>query len=382
MDMPTNTIQLLKNSFLFVGLSDQELSDIASSITTKVFKERECIISEEDNRANEFYIIVSGQVQISKNTDDTNTESQVIKEVSTGDTLGESALLETKKRTASAISLTETKMLVIPLAMASKYTKIKINLANGLSQRLSDTNSISAKALRQKINLLNMRVETGRFLILIVTIVSIYSYCFSLINTFVHQIYSQTMVGFPMMLLLISPVIYLIKKSDYPLSFFGINAQNLRFVVVESILWTIPFVLFMLVIKWLYVSYISSTSVFLDGLLITTKSTEYLYMVIGIIVYMLMVPMQELAIRGATQGCLEKFLIGKHRVLLAVIVSNLIFGVTHLHLGIRIALSMVFVGMFWGALYARQHTLIGVTISHAIIGFVAFWIIGADFLFS
>ena len=53
---------------------------------------------------------------------------------------------------------------------------------------------------------------------------------------------------------------------------------------------------------------------------------------------------------------------------LAIVLSNVVFSVTHLHLGWICALSSFIPGLFWGWMYYRQRSLVGVSISHVLIG--------------
>jgi membrane protease YdiL (CAAX protease family) len=85
---------------------------------------------------------------------------------------------------------------------------------------------------------------------------------------------------------------------------------------------------------------------------------------------------QEFIIRGVFQSSLERFLVGKYRVYLAIIISNVMFMGYHQPLSWVFPLLVVIPGLFWGWLYFRHRTLIGVCISHLILGVWAFFIVG------
>ena len=92
-------------------------------------------------------------------------------------------------------------------------------------------------------------------------------------------------------------------------------------------------------------------------------------------VYCLFVPVQELIARGAMQSSLHEFLAGKHNTLWAILLSTLMFSQIHLHLNPGYAIAAFFPSLFWGAMYARQRSLLGATVSHILIGvFVAFFL--------
>jgi membrane protease YdiL (CAAX protease family) len=87
-------------------------------------------------------------------------------------------------------------------------------------------------------------------------------------------------------------------------------------------------------------------------------------------------PLQELIVRGGLQGPLEVFLTEKNSTIKAIIVSNLMFATVHLFLGMDIAILVFFAGLYFGWLYSRHHTLIGVILAHGILGTWATMIIG------
>jgi membrane protease YdiL (CAAX protease family) len=68
------------------------------------------------------------------------------------------------------------------------------------------------------------------------------------------------------------------------------------------------------------------------------------------------------------QGPLVRFLTGKHRNLWSILISNLAFGALHLQLSLQYGIIVFIIGCFWGWLYSRNPTLIGVCVSHIILG--------------
>ena len=70
------------------------------------------------------------------------------------------------------------------------------------------------------------------------------------------------------------------------------------------------------------------------------------------------------------------FLTGKYRVLVSILLSNLLFSATHLHVSVKLALLVFPVGVFWGWLYNRHTTVIGIIVSHIIVGLFALFVVG------
>ena len=72
---------------------------------------------------------------------------------------------------------------------------------------------------------------------------------------------------------------------------------------------------------------------------------------------------------------LHEFLSGPHATRWAILLSTLMFTQIHLHLTPAYAVSAFFPSRFWGAIYARHRTLLGVSVSHVLIGvYVAFFL--------
>jgi membrane protease YdiL (CAAX protease family) len=86
------------------------------------------------------------------------------------------------------------------------------------------------------------------------------------------------------------------------------------------------------------------------------------------LLYALLSPVQEFVARGLMQGALSKMLTGTFVPLKSVLVANAVFSISHQHLGLAYSLAVFVPGLFWGWLYHRQGSLLGVSISHVIIG--------------
>src|SRR5690606_4521162 len=94
------------------------------------------------------------------------------------------------------------------------------------------------------------------------------------------------------------------------------------------------------------------------------------------VVYAVSSAVQELIVRGALQSMLERFLTGRYRRLRAIGVCTLLFSVSHLHTGLLFTLSVMLPAFFWGLLFARNRNLVGVTLSHIVIGLYVFFVLG------
>ena len=96
------------------------------------------------------------------------------------------------------------------------------------------------------------------------------------------------------------------------------------------------------------------------------------------IAYALFTPAQEFITRGALQSSLQMFVGDETRGKLwsAILLSNLMFAAAHSHTSFGLAVAVLVSGLFWGWLYAKQRSLLGVSVSHFLIGVWALFIVG------
>jgi membrane protease YdiL (CAAX protease family) len=94
------------------------------------------------------------------------------------------------------------------------------------------------------------------------------------------------------------------------------------------------------------------------------------------------IPIQELIFRGCLQGTIQHFLISPYKGLIANFTTSLIFCMTHFFISPTFAFFTLIVSLIWGAMYIHQKTLIGVTLSHTLVGIWALHVLGIEHLFG
>jgi len=114
----------------------REIEQIASVCRIQCFLAKELIFVEGDNSdfVNYFYIVVHGDVQISKSYSFNGTEKSLMLNILTaGDCFGEIALLtQSRMRTATVKCLTNTKLLIIDKRDFLEILHTNIKLSNNL----------------------------------------------------------------------------------------------------------------------------------------------------------------------------------------------------------------------------------------------------------
>lgn len=162
------------------------------------------------------------------------------------------------------------------------------------------------------------------------------------------------------------------EKSGYPFSMYGLNADNWQRVVVESVVFTLPVLAIIVFIKWILVNFtpIMAGEPVFD--LCASHNQSAVSIFLSSLAHCVFTPIQEFAARGGVQGAFTEFLTGKHKDIKALLIANLLFSMTHIHISIVIVFVVFLPGLFWGWRFMRQHSLIGISISHIIVGLFVF----------
>jgi membrane protease YdiL (CAAX protease family) len=94
-----------------------------------------------------------------------------------------------------------------------------------------------------------------------------------------------------------------------------------------------------------------------------------------IAIYMLLIPFQEFIARGCLQSCFQNFFRGPHHTINAILASNLLFALFHALHPFSFILVAFLLGIFWGWLFERHKSLIGVSVSHILVAAWGFYIL-------
>jgi len=184
---------------------------------------------------------------------------------------------------------------------------------------------------------------------------------------------------------------FMIKQMRLPLRIFGFSMENWKPKLFWTVIYSILFCLFMLLVKYIIITYATQFQTFplfdfdlkdLDHFAISTQHRiSFSLWLISAIFYCIFVPVQAYIIHGAIQSPLLHLLSFKNRGMVSILVTSLVFGALHIDLHIVYALSVIVPAVFWTWLFARQDSLFTVSISHMIIGLWAFWGLGFQHIF-
>jgi membrane protease YdiL (CAAX protease family) len=160
---------------------------------------------------------------------------------------------------------------------------------------------------------------------------------------------------------------WFLHRHRYPMNTFGLTWKNWRRSLIESLLVCIPVLGLLVIFKALLVHFDPS---YRGQPLIQPTLGSFPWQTF--LLYVLVCFSQELSTRGFLQTCIERVLEGKRRTTLAIFLGAAEFGVLHLHYSFQLSVLAFLGAALFGSLYARHRTIVGITVTHYIIGVCVF----------
>ncbi len=132
----------LKTIPLFSELNDSDLEDITRFAVRQTYRKDNMVLIEEEVGSTMF-VILKGRVKISRISDE--GREVILSILCDGDFFGEMAILDGQTRSANAVTLEDSELLLIRrenfLQMLHKYPQVAINLIKELAHRLRKSDS-------------------------------------------------------------------------------------------------------------------------------------------------------------------------------------------------------------------------------------------------
>lgn len=378
-------IEELKKYNLFSNLNTDDLRELMS-LAKEVTLKPEQVLVKEKSIAKNFFILTEGDITVTKQTQNSN-ESYQLNILHAGDVIGEMGLIENLPRSATLKAIKHAKVLAFNVDEIRQhptlFPKISINLSKMLSQRLRYLNEVTVKSMHNELEETKKRNVLGTTTVGVLYFTGIYSLSLGIIEYIKSFVPNTSIISIIVLLIMGALTLNRLYKTGLPLTEFGITLKNGFHYAIKGVLYTLPALLVIFLVKWLYMKlanipdghmFDAINSFKLDG---TFHWGLYLLSLFG---YALFVPVQELIARSGLQHCLYMSLPGGHkgRTWESIILSNLMFALTHLHLTIAFALAALAPGIFWGWLYSRQKSIVAVSVSHILIGVFAFFTLGVE----
>jgi hypothetical protein len=244
--------------------------------------------------------------------------------------------------------------------MTLKLEAREMALKNSI-QELEKSNAELLDSIRKR------EFISGFFASILVLIV-VYTLSFSLIITYpsVNTYIPRLTEIFVLILGIIT-----IKKSKLPLSTFGLTFKGWKRSLAESLLFTAG--IFGLMV--LFRIYLNLQSGIQTMNIFPIRDFD-----ISVILYAPVAFIQEFLTRGIIQTAMIIHFVHKRKVLISIFLMACIFGGSHLNYSLALAVSSFFLSFGWGYMFHRTPTIIGVALSHFLLGNLAYYLGFWDFL--
>ncbi len=359
---------LAKRSELFNELNDEELDNILGLLVYRHYK-REELILEEGKMDDDIYLIKSGVVEVVKFTGKTY---QVVTEISGNTFFGELSFLDGSPRSATIRAQVDTELFILSKRAVMDHPdsenllhKLYMNIALVTSSRLKNSVTNYAVSMEKEISLLKEKAYFDKFFIALFITYSIAQVITALIHNMFKDIdvFSLTF-GWIYLSLLVAPFVYFVSKSGESWQTFGVTLKNWKRSMIEGVLIS----LILLVISTFgmliagHMGLLNLKPVTWHGI---AKNFGF-----GGFLYFLHSYGQEFVSRGVFLTAFQRYLNDK-RGLRSVTLTAWLFGLSHILYGPELIISSIIAGFFFGLIYLRHKNLLGVTIVHYILGFMA-----------
>lgn len=369
MEDEIDVIGFLRNQAALAKLNEEQLQFVASLVTKDHYKKGEILIKEYDPADNQLYFILEGEIAILKN-DDKNEHQFTIGHLGKGEMFGEISFIDSAPRSSTVKAVKDISVLKLSKHHFNSsdpqinqiYNQILTNLLTINTNRLRNTNQSYVKSLRAELDQMQLRNEFGRFFIIIIISFGVSNALTELVNFYLIDTTSP-LFSWCYLSTLLLPILYFIRKFSYSLKMFGVTTKHWRISVTEALGICLLLYASYWLLHWgleieLHIPIFTALKIDPSK---TRGFTPY------VTVYALHAYIQEFIARGVIQSSLQRFFDDK-RGTYSILVTSSLFGIFHLHIGIKFAVITAIASVFFGWIYNRNKNLMGVAIVHYFLG--------------
>ena len=373
---------LLRRSPIFRRCVDADLAALTGTTRWVDHTDGADLVREGDLPL-DLLFIQSGQAVVLKRG--AGGDEHTINRVGPGDSIGEMALFDRVPRSATVRAQGPVRCLALPLDDIVRLAEARPSLVPVLVDigalvaerlRVASTNAAATadRALAEE----RLRSVMGRFTLLLMLAYTLYTWVLGTAVQVKEALGRSEFVTVPAILVCCAIMYAFVRVSGYPARFFGLTREHAGRHAREAVLLTLPLMASAVALKLALLAWVPA----MHGLPVFQMLSEpppglpasgfnpWLAAA-----YVIFAPFQELIYRGGVQGPLSQFLTGRWRTWQAIFGANVIFSAAHLHISPGLAGTAFVAGLFWGWLYARQGSLVGVSVSHVLLGFWAFEVV-------
>lgn len=321
-------------------------------------------LAAEDGSGPSMYFIEQGEAAVVREEEDGKASIPL----ATRDCFGELPVLSGDSRWATVRA--ESSVTAYELSMADfeeiicRYPHLTGTVLSKLYRGLASCGWQSERQREQLNKSEQLRGELGRAFTYIILMIGLYVFLlrgiqsgvFAGVGFDIDYAFSRVMEA-----ALLLMIVLFIKKSSFTRSDFGLTLEGWKRSAIDAVAVSVAVMIALYALKWCSIRY--RFDFVGDGQVI---SLHYLSWNFG--VYAIVAFLQEFITRGVVQGAIHRLLVGRWAGATSVMISTLIFGLMHAHQPGYMIIASLASGLLWGFMYMRHQTLVGVTLSHFLVG--------------
>jgi len=379
--------EILQSSRLLQGLTPAQVDSIAAIWEERVYAPGEFVLREgEPDRF--VYVLLDGRAELIKNTS-LGTSPSRIGELRVGDTFGEVKIVDRQPSSASVVAATGVTVAAIDLdifdrheLLAEARATVWRNVGQILAERLRRTSITGADAIHRELAESEARAYAGRFTLLIFCGIAVLHLAFSALALVpVSYRPPDSILAFVFVFWTAIPVLLSLRRTPFPLDSYGLTWRRGGAHALQALAWTVPLLGLLLLLKVVLTHWAPSMAgrPTLDPTaLFAGRPFDWGFFGLAMLLYGVHAPVQEFVARVGLQGSLQHFLrVPPGRVdWRPIVIANLVFASGHGFIGFWFSAAAFVPGLFWGWLFAKQRSLVGVSVSHVALGWWALFALG------
>jgi len=354
---------MLNGHVLAKGLSRKQVDTLSSCLERKKCEPGASIMEEHKSYGCIFFI-EKGAVSIIKTDPKTGYEFSIA-ELGEKEYFGEMSFLSEKDPASASVRAKEaTEVWVLRKEAAenlSLYQQLAINIARCQMGRIRSLTERYVESLSEQLGRAKVSKNFGMLFIVTILLFALQPF----VKTHSHSpALEQILYSWGFLILYLLPFVYLLWRMKYPLSTYGVTIKGWQKSAVEGLIAAA-------VISPIFILFTHFTKP--GGPLFSFSHFNDFSTPLVVVYFVSYIPssyIQEFIARGVIQGSLQRFMYESHFTV-PIFVAAMVFGVCHIHKGLELALFTFMLSFILGFLYYRHQTLIGVTITHYFLGFLA-----------
>ena len=379
--------EILLSSALLRGLTPAQVDSLAALWEERIYAPGDYLLREGE--ADAFvYVLLEGRAELVKNTSLGSRPSR-IGELRVGDTFGEVKIVDRRPSSASVVAATPVSVVALDLdvfdrhaSLAEARATVWRNVGQILAERLRRTSITGADAIHRELAESEARAYAGRFFVFMFAMIAILELTFSALDLvpLVHRP-PDSILSFVFILGSALPVLLLLRRTPFTLESYGLTFRRGWAHALRALAWTTPVLLLLLLVKVALMRWAPSMAgrpLFDPGALFAGRPFDWGFFAFAMLLYGVHGPFQEFVTRVGLQGSLQHFLRVPpgHVDWKSIVIANLLYASAHGYIGFWFSAVAFVPGLFWGWLFARQGSLIGVSVSHIAVGWWALFALG------